>query len=270
VTPPSLNPTPWQLLAVSPSWPSLILTVLLGAVYFWAFVRTPRLQWPGWKALLFSLGLLALLIATQTAAAGLNGRSMALYMGRMMVLAEVAPPLLVLGWPRRALQPRAGTPLGRLLGVLLDPWVALSLWATIIIFWNIPAGLNASLVSNTAARLLPALYLLGGLLSWGVVLRPLPGVQPAGIGSRGWFGLLSALPMMMVAAVWLYSPRVLYTPYVGALCLWNTTPLQNQTISGYVMMIAGLPAMFLAFGQLIGWLISLTEEHPTAADLPPE
>jgi len=65
--------------------------------------------------------------------------------------------------------------------------------------------------------------------------------------------------MMAVAAVWLYSPRVLYAPYVGALCLWNTTPLQNQVNSGWVMMIAGLPSMALAVAQLMLWLIALAD-----------
>ena len=84
-------------------------------------------------------------------------------------------------------------------------------------------------------------------------------MQPAHIGSRGWFGLLAALPMMAVASVWLYSRQVLYTPYVGALCLWDLSPLQNQQISGWIMMLAGLPALGLALVQLMMWLIKLAD-----------
>ncbi|WP_370657376.1 cytochrome c oxidase assembly protein [Deinococcus sp. KNUC1210] len=148
--------------------------------------------------------------------------------------------------------------------------MALALWATVIIFWNIPVSFSASLVSNTAGGLLPLLYLLGGALSWAVVLRPLPGVQGRSMGNRGWFGLLSSLPMMAVAAVWLYSPRVLYAPYVGALCLWNTTPLQNQVSSGWVMMIAGLPGMALALAQLMVWLIGLADSGTVTYEEEPE
>ena len=72
--------------------------------------------------------------------------------------------------------------------------------------------------------------------------------------------------MMAVAAVWLYSREVLYTPYVNALCLWNLTPLQNQQISGWIMMLAGFPALTLAFIQLLMWLIKLADgEQPPAA-----
>jgi len=259
----NLDPTLADLLVLRPD-PLVWLPVLLvGGLYFWRYARarqTPEGQarWPVWKPVLFGLGLGLLLLMTGSQAANLTLNSMALYMGRLMVLAEVVPPLLVLGLPHGVqIDPRR--PLGRVLGVLLDPWVALAVWSAVIIFWNIPAGLNASVVTNTASALLPALYLLSSLLVWGVVLRPLPSVQSARIGSRGWFGLLAALPMMAVAAVWLYSRQVLYTPYVSALCLWDLTPLQNQQISGWIMMLAGLPAMALAFVQLMMWLIELAD-----------
>nr|WP_255677170.1 cytochrome c oxidase assembly protein [Deinococcus sp. 23YEL01] len=256
----------------------MIPTLLVAAAYTWGFLRARRgaaggAAWPAWRAVLFALGTLLLLITTQSRAATMTQSSMALYMGRLMVLAELVPPLLVLGLPRLNLNPRRA--LGRALGVLLDPWVALAVWTAVIVFWNVPAGFNASVVSNTAGALLPALYLLSSLMVWSVILRPLPSVQPADIGSRGWFGLISALPMMAVASVWLYSPQVLYTPYVSALCLWNYTPLQNQQLSGWIMMLAGLPALALAFIQLFAWLVKLSEgqgtppQPPTRPPAPP-
>ncbi|GGM13157.1 cytochrome c oxidase assembly protein [Deinococcus aerophilus] len=264
----NLDPTLSDLLVPAPDVLFLIPTLLVLAVYVWRFAvsrRTPegRERWPLWRAALFAAGMLLLLITTQSRAATLTGSSMALYMGRLMVLAEIVPPLLVLGIPRGIhMNPRGAV--ARVLGVLLDPWVALAVWAAVIIFWNVPAGFNASVVTNTAAALLPALYLLSSLLVWSVILRPLPGVQPAGIGSRGGFGLLAALPMMAVASVWLYAPRVLYTPYVNALCLWNLSPLQNQQLSGWIMMLAGLPALALAFIQLFQWLVELTGGNEAA------
>jgi len=261
---PNLSPSLLELLAPRPDWPWLIGILAVAGWYALGFARAPRAQWPVWRAALFGAAVLAALIVTQTAVTNFTLNSMSLYMGRLMVLAELVPPLAVLGLPAGYLTPR-GRP-AQALSWLLDPWVALTLWAVIIIFWNVPAGFSASLVSNTASGLLPVLYLLGGLLSWAVVLRPLPGVQGRGYGNRGWFGLLSALPMMAVAAVWLYSPRVLYAPYVGALCLWNTTPLQNQVQSGWVMMIAGLPGMALAIGQLMLWLIALADSGTVLED----
>lgn len=275
----NLNPTLADLLAPAPDLWLLIPTLLAAGVYLWRFsasrgTHSGRAGWPVWRPALFALGILLLLITTQSRAATLTQSSMALYMGRLMILAELVPPLLVLGLPR-SLHLNARRGLGRALNVILDPWVALAVWTAVIVFWNVPAGFNASVVSNTAGALLPALYLLSSLMVWSVILRPLPSVQPAGIGSRGWFGLISALPMMAVASVWLYSPNVLYTPYVSALCLWNYTPMQNQQLSGWIMMLAGLPALALAFIQLFAWLVKLSEgqgmppQPPTQPPTPP-
>ncbi|THF86871.1 cytochrome c oxidase assembly protein [Deinococcus sp. KSM4-11] len=259
----NLNPTLADLLTLHAQPALLVPTLLIGAWYAWRFVASRRTgdgraRWPVWRAALFAVGWVLLLLTTQSRAATLTQSSMALYMARLMILAEIVPPLLVLGLPRGVrLDPRRGV--GRVLNLLLDPWLALAVWTAVIVFWNIPAGFNASVVANTAATLLPGLYLLSSLLVWSVILRPLPAVQPAGIGSRGWFGLLAALPMMSVASVWLYTPRVLYQPFVNALCLWNLTPLQNQQLSGWIMMLAGLPALALAFIQLFQWLVGLTE-----------
>lgn len=240
-----------------------VALVLVG-VYFVQFARVrrspQRAAWPIWRAACFGLGALIALLALQSSASSYTLNSMALYMGRLMLLAELAPPLLMLGLPAPLLARRAPRrPLGSALRFLLDPFVAFALWATIIVFWNLPIGLNASLVSATAATLLPALYLLGGTLLWAVALNAVPTLNRLSVGGRGVFGFVSSLPMMGVAAVWLYSPSVLYSPYVNVPCLWNLTPLQNQQISGLVMLMAGMPALALALVQLMAWVIKLSE-----------
>lgn len=266
----NLNPSVTELLGLNPDWLMLVLLIVVTGAYawqYWRFRSQPQgteqgLDWPLWKVALFVVGVVLWFVCTQTNSTTFVRQSMALYMTRLMVLAEIVPPLLIVALPK-GIQLSMKTLWGRVLNLVLDPWVSLVLWSAIIIFWNIPAGFNASIVSNTANQLLPMLYLVSSAMVWSVVLRPLPTVQPVTIGSRGWFGLLASLPMMMVAAVWLYSKTVLYTPYVNALCLWNLTPLDNQQISGIIMMVAGLPAMILAVVQILAWLIKLADEAGT-------
>lgn len=259
----NLDPSAADLLALLIDWPMLLLLLSATGLYTWQYWRqrgaiaNGKLAWPLWRVGLFALGIALWFVSTQSQSAQMVAQSMALYMARLMILAEFVPPLLLLGLPKGMyLAPH--TPLGRSLSVLFDPWVAMAVWTAVIIFWNVPAGMNASIVSNTT-NALPLLYLLSSLMVWGVILRPLPSVQPVRVGSRGWFGLLAALPMMAVASVWLYAREVLYTPYVNALCLWNLSPLQNQQYSGWIMMMAGMPAMALAFVQLMLWLVELSD-----------
>lgn len=178
--PSTLNPTLADLLSPSPDPLFLIPTLLIAAAYAWGYVRAHRegrgQDWPAWKAALFTLGVLLLLITTQSRAATLTQSSMALYMTRLMVLAEVVPPLPrarpAPPAPRPPARPRAGPqpparPLGR--PGPLDRRHRLL---------ERPHGFNASIVSNTAASLLPGLYLLSSLLVWSVILRPSPPCNP--------------------------------------------------------------------------------------------
>lgn len=223
--------------------------------YVWLYRRRAgSVAWPLWRVLCFGAGVLLLLAALQSSAVQYSLNSMALYMVRLMLLAEAVPLLLLLGIPAEAARNRS-----RLPGVLLDPWVAVSVWTTVIVVWNLPVSFSASLVGNTAAALLPALYLVGGLLSWAVTLDRTPSPLPE--WRRGLCGLLASLPMMLVGLVWLFAPGVLYAPYVGALCLWNLTPLQNQQLSGVVMLVAGVPLMGVAAWQL-GRVLSLRLQSP--------
>lgn len=70
----------------------------------------------------------------------------------------------------------------------IDPFVVFALWTTIIVFWNLPIGFNASLVSATASTLLPVLYLLGGTLLWAVALNTVPQLNRLSVLGRGAFG----------------------------------------------------------------------------------
>ena len=142
---PALNPSPSFAELLALRFDPLVWLPLMAVAlwYFAAFARSRRQQpgvWPIWRAVLFGLALLLTLIATQSQAITLTLNSMALYMGRLMVLAEVVPPLAMLGLPGH-LNVTRRSPLGRALSVLLDAWVVLALWSAVIIFWNIPAEL---------------------------------------------------------------------------------------------------------------------------------
>lgn len=267
-----MNPSAAQLFLNLRFDPAVWLIWALGvAAYLIPYLRLRRdpawrARWPLWKLVSFLAGAVIAIFALQSNAVSYTLNSMALYMGRLMVLAELVPPLIVLGLPRGLSLPERG-PLRGVLAFLLDPFVATFLWAAIIIYWNLPAGFSASVVSATTGTLLPFLYLFGGLLVWAVLLRPVP--TRLGLLGRGGLGILATLPMMVVGAVWISSPQVLYAPYVGVPCLWDSTPLGNQRVSGWIMMLADLPALAIAFGQVLAGLFALADSGLVEAR-PPE
>lgn len=262
-----LNPGLGQLL-LNFSFNPLVWGLALGALalYFHRFAAVRRdlarrELWPVWRAVCFALGVVIGLVALQGGVASFTLNSMALYVGRLMVLAELAPPLLLLGLPTpllRHLTPRSGV-LGRVLAFLLDPVVGFSLWTAVVVFWNLPVGFNASLINNTTETLLPFFYLFTGLLVWAHVQRPFEGIQRLSLMGRGAFGVIASAPMMIVATVWVAANQVLYMPYINAPCLWDWTPLQNQQVSGWVMMLAGFPALAIAFGMFMAGLFRFAD-----------
>ena len=84
--------TTWRL---DPLWTLVSGALLLG--YFWLYRR--RGGWEPWRVAAFLLGLLILNAGLQSEAVRYSQASMALYMARLMMLAELAPPLLLLGLP---------------------------------------------------------------------------------------------------------------------------------------------------------------------------
>lgn len=126
----NLNPAAGALLF---SWrfDPLIWGVALASLtaYFWQFARArrggaSRAAWPAWRAVLFALGWGVALFALKSSAASYTLNSMALYMGRLMLLAELAPPLLVLGLPSNLIRLNSKGMFGRTLAFVLDPFVA--------------------------------------------------------------------------------------------------------------------------------------------------
>jgi putative membrane protein len=262
----TLNPSAWQLLlSWNVTWPVATGTGLVAATYLTAFARhrrTPqgRQEWRAHHLLYFLGGLLLGFTALQSSLTSLTINSMALYILRLMVAAELVPPLLVSSLPRAVLA-RAPTEgfWGQVLGVLTDPFAVLVLWAAIIIFWNLPIGFNESLVSATTQGLLPLIYLIGGLLLWTQLLQIFRQFNHLNSWQRGRFGILSALPMIGVGVTWLVSVKLLYTPYLGVACLWNWSALQNQQYAGTVMLAAGLPTFLVSLYGLSKGLLEFMD-----------
>jgi cytochrome c oxidase assembly factor CtaG len=75
-------------------------------------------------------------------------------------------------------------------------------------------------------------------------------IRPAWLaGAVAWIG---AIPMTVVAVVWMLSPDVLYTPYLDVVCHWNIPPLIDQRWAGFVMFVAGVPVQLVGVWLLLG------------------
>ena len=227
-------------------WLGAALLVLLG--YFRLALRG---RWAPWRMLCFAGGC----VATLLAAWGLHDplQSMTVYAGALMLLGQGVSPLLLLGVPREL---RAGwhRPQRRWWAQwLLDPWVAVAVFMLLTLALNVPGVFDTALSNALYSGPFGVLLLVGGLMMWAQLLDGSRGIRRRWLA--GLVGWLAGLPMMLVAAVWVWSPRVLYMPYLDVLCLWNLSPLQDQHYAGLLMFIAGFPLQLRA-----AWMLIMSEE----------
>lgn len=227
------------------AWMGWTLGVLaLLAVYAW---QARRGAWGAGSAALFVAGC----AATLAAAWGLHDplQSMSVYAAALMLLGQGVSPLLLLGVPARV---RAGWWMPRhgwWARWLLDPWVAVAVFVLLTLALNLPGLFETALGDAVYSAPIGVLLLLGGLMMWAQLLEGSRGIRRRWLA--GLVGWLASLPMMLVAAVWVWSPSVLYMPYLDVLCLWNLSPLQDQHYAGLAMFVAGLPLQLRAAWLLI-------------------
>jgi putative membrane protein len=176
--------------------------------------------------------------------------SMSSYTAALMALNQIAPPLLLLSLPATM---RAGRlsrgKAGALFNFLLDPWAATILFVGLSIAVSLPGVFDPTLVNALYAAPLGLLELLSGLLFWAQFVPATRSIRQGWLaGALAWIG---AMPMTVVALVWMLSPHVLYTPYLDVICQWNIPPLVDQRWAGLLMFVAGVPV------QLVGvWLLT--------------
>jgi putative membrane protein len=206
-----------------------------------------------WRLLLGVSGILVVAIS----ALGLHDplASMSSYTAALMALNQIAPPLLLLALPGPIRVGRLGRgKVGGLINFLLDPWAATILFIGLSIAISLPGVFDRSVANALYAAPLGVLELLCGLLFWAQFIPATRSIKAGWLaGALAWTG---AMPMTVVAVIWMLSSNVIYTPYLNVICRWNISPLLDQRWAGLLMFVAGAPV------QLVGaWL--LIESLPT-------
>lgn len=243
----------------SPTWPLAVwggwfaLVALAASLYIMVAWHG---RWPLWRGVVFATGCALTLLAVW----GLNNplASMTDYTLALMTLGQIVSPFLLLGFPpsTRAVWHRGRNRVWA--AWLLDPWVAFAVFVLLTLGVNLPGVFNTALADALFSAPIGLLVMLGGFMVWAQLLAgssAIPKRWMAGI-----YGWLVGLPMMVIAAVWVWSGHVLYTPYLNVLCIWNLSPLDDQHYAGLVMLIASLPLQLRS-----AWLLIMLSDAETEA-----
>jgi len=227
-----------------PEW--LVAILLFGAWYGWlAHVEHVRLAR---RAAFFAgLALIAAALLSPIEHMALHAM-VSFHLLQNVMLADWAPPLLVLGFPAALAARGDGFAPWRL---LTTPVVAISIWLAVWYVVHIPAVYEFALRHSGALGAEHLAFLIAGLVFWWPVLVPgrmRPG--PRVIYLCAGFFLASPLALMIALA-----SSTIYGFYDTTPHLWGLTPLDDQSLGGMLMAIEQsmilFVAAFYAFVQLL-------------------
>jgi cytochrome c oxidase assembly factor CtaG len=241
--------------------PQVLLAVaVVGAAYAWR-LRDSRSGYL--RAAAFAAGLMVLLLALVSPIDSLGEeRLFSAHMAQHLLLADVAPILLLLGLSRPIMRPavRRLQPIERLLGPLAHPLSALVLLVAVVWAWHVPAMYELALRNPWAHQLEHLAFLGAGTAFWWYVIEPVPPRRRLrGMASAGYLAgaklLLGALGVVLA-----FSPDALYETYESAPRTWGLSPVEDLNVGGLVMMLEQSIVLVIFFAIVFVRMLEQSED----------
>ena len=202
------------------------------------------------RALAFAGGLVVILVALVSPVDQLGEeRLFSAHMVQHLLLADLAPILLLLGLSRAFLRPavRRLRPLEERLGPLAHPAAALVLYVGLMWLWHVPAMYELALDHAWAHALEHASFYAAGIAFWWYLVEPVPPRDRlTGAWSLAYLATAKVL-MGLLGVVLAFAPDALYSTYEDAPRTWGLTAVEDQNVGGLVMMVEQSLVLVVAF-----------------------
>jgi len=233
--------------------------LVAGGVAAFFYVRAARRERPPWwRIALFAAGLLLVVGALNSPLESLLYRLLLIHLLQNVMVADWAPPLLLLGLTpamRRALAERGGAALR----TLARPRVALPLWLAAWYGIHLAPVYDFALHHEWALNGEHGILLAAGTLFWWPVLAREAGLLSTA-GALAYLGVAFASSVFLGLA-FIFASTPFYDWYVAQPRLWGLSAAKDQNLGG-ILMNAEQTIVFL--GALVYFLMRLLEEEHTA------
>jgi putative membrane protein len=194
----------------------------------------------GWRAGSFVLGLLFIWIATASPLAALDHEMLTAHMVQHLLLMTFAPPLILLGMPRKP--PAHGLtrflrsePMRQLVSVVTHPALCWLAAAGTLVVWHIPSVFMLGLQSQMWHEAQQASFLATGLLFWLPVVRPLQYSLEWPESSILLYLFLATLPCDILSGFLVFCDRVVYPVFLSSPRSFGLSALEDQQCAGALM-----------------------------------
>jgi putative membrane protein len=251
------------------SWsfpPGVVVALLVYvAVYVvrWQRSRTPGEPHPPsvWRLLAFLAGIAALVAALISPIDELAEQLLVMHMVQHVLLLDIAPILLILGFTKVLLRPatRRIHALERRAGFLATPLFAVLLYSGAVWAWHIPALYDAA-ARHSGIHVLEHLTFAGaGFLYWWHLLSPVS-TRLRREGTTPIVYMLSTKATVgLLGVVLTFAPAALFPYYKDQPHWWGLSPGDDQALAGVVMAIEQSIVMGIALAVLFVRMLEQSE-----------
>jgi cytochrome c oxidase assembly factor CtaG len=202
----------------------------------------------GWRAGSFLLGLLLIWIAMASPLATLDHEMLTAHMVQHLLLMTLAPPLILLGMPRKLLahgllqrflqaigRPLRSEPMQQSASVVTHPAICWLTAAGTLVVWHIPSVFMLGLRSQMWHGAEQASFLATGLLFWWPVVRPSPNSWKWPESSILLYLFLATLPCDILSGFLVFCDRVVYPVFLSSPRSFGLSALEDQQCAGALM-----------------------------------
>jgi cytochrome c oxidase assembly factor CtaG len=258
------------------SWTPPVATIatllVTAAIYARGFRRLHRRmprRFPVWRLASFMAGIAALLVAIASPLEELDDILLQIHMTQHLILMMVAPSLILAGAPAialvRGLPPRIARAIvrpilrsravRRVFTRLTHPLVC---WIAFVVAtwgWHLPATFQLALRSDGWHLVEHACFFITALMFWYPVVQPWPSAARWPRWAMLPYLLLADGQNTVLAALFMFSDRLIYPLYATAPRVAGFTPLGDQIVAGAIMWVPGsifylVPAALIMFQML--------------------
>jgi putative membrane protein len=254
--------------------------ILVALVYLGGWLRVRGLERDSigcWRAASFVLGLLLIWIATGSPLAALDHQMLTSHMVQHLLLMTLAPPLILLGMPRKPLahgllqrllrgvgRSFRSQPMQQFASVVTHPAFCWFAAAATLVLWHIPSVFMLAMRSQIWHGAEQASFLVTGLLFWWPVVQSSASTSKWPEPSILLYLFLATLPCDILSGFLAFCDRVVYPVFLSSPRSFGLSALEDQQCAGALMWTCVTIVYFIAAAVLTARLLSpFRLSHPS-------
>jgi putative membrane protein len=242
-------------LAAAPdaSWSFQPGVLVLVAVVTVLYVRRWReVSASAWRLASFLSGMALVLVALISPVDRLAEQLFFVHMVQHLLLLDLAPILVLLGFTRKLLRPltRRLIRLEQAAGPLAHPAVAIAVYVVVMWMWHVPALYDAALEHPVVHALEHMTFGFAGGLYWWYLLSPIRSRKRLGGMGPVMYMVTTKILVGLLGIGLAFAPDAIYDFYKQQPGYWGLSPDTDQSVGGLIMALEQSIVMGIALTYL--------------------